>query len=254
MARVPTPFTVQDSFGNALDGTAYLYLRDTTTPANVFSTESGGSALAQPFTFLGGTLDIWANPGAYDIAITTTVGTHTQPWDAVEPLPDSFNEGDVLTIVSGVPAWAPGGGGGGAVGSWVSLTSYLETGWTGGGAISGSLSDYDLMYYIDRDRVYLRGAIVNTSGSALQNIMTGTTLVPGIPAEIKPQSFSTSIAYTDEANSSSTAIKFWIVNIDPANGGGLYVEPVQGIGAPNFGSVPDGVQLNMDLVSWRLTG
>src|SRR4051812_33461289 len=136
MARVPTPFAVQDTFGNALDGTAYLYERGTTNEVDTYAAESGGSALSQPFSFSGGRLGIWATTaGSYDLEITTSIGTYTQPWEAVD---------------------GSGGGGAGAVGSWVSLTPYLETGWTGGGPISGSLSNYDLMYYIDRDRVYLR--------------------------------------------------------------------------------------------------
>jgi hypothetical protein len=80
MAREEIPFVAQDGAGTALDGTAYVYGRGTTTEASVYPTEVGGTALAQPLTISGGRIEGWVDSGSYDIAITTSNGSYTQAW------------------------------------------------------------------------------------------------------------------------------------------------------------------------------
>jgi hypothetical protein len=103
MARVPTPFAVQDPAGNALDGIVYLYKRGTTTQADAYAAESGGAPLAQPVSFTGGNLNLWAADGSYDLKITTALGTYTKPWTA--------NGGTVKLVDLGYTYWCVGGSG-----------------------------------------------------------------------------------------------------------------------------------------------
>lgn len=83
MARVQIPFVVQDDLGNALDGTARVYLRGTSTNGDVFSGSSGGSPLAQPLTVVDGKIVGWVEPGSYDVVAFAGATTWTKSWDAV---------------------------------------------------------------------------------------------------------------------------------------------------------------------------
>src|SRR4051812_9152517 len=51
----------------ATTGTAFLYLRGTSTQVPMFAAETGGSALTQPVNIVDGKINAWAELGSYDI-------------------------------------------------------------------------------------------------------------------------------------------------------------------------------------------
>lgn len=81
--RVQIPFVVQDDLGNAVDGTAHVYLRGTSTHADTFAAASGGSPLSQPLTVTNGRILGWVEEGSYDIVAAAGSTSWTRSWDAV---------------------------------------------------------------------------------------------------------------------------------------------------------------------------
>lgn len=83
MARVQIPYVMQDDLGNALNGTAHVYLRGTSTHTDVFSASSGGSPLPQPLTITNGKILGWVEPGSYDVVGIAGATTWLKSWEAI---------------------------------------------------------------------------------------------------------------------------------------------------------------------------
>jgi len=88
-----------------------VFRRGTTSIATIFTTENLGTVASNPFvTTSSGTVAFWAEPGAYDIRLTDTLGpprfsTYTIGWDSVPFGAESIPVGSVsATIRQQVPS------------------------------------------------------------------------------------------------------------------------------------------------------
>lgn len=89
MARVNLYETLTDQRGNALAGTVTITDHATAAAVSVYAAESGGAALATPVVITGGTLDVWADPGVYDLNFSATGQAVDKTVTLVDPAADA---------------------------------------------------------------------------------------------------------------------------------------------------------------------